>query len=154
MGPNLEVPWLALGGGRVPLCLVLRSIQVRDSRNLLLSHLQTCSAKSFSKFPGFHSQLASGKYEFMDAPSTFQACSVNPRLRGYHRSLYFPKPVMGSKLSVLRHSLTSLWDNLKEIYLGELRPATFLHLLMQIWPQYIMDNDNCCPEFSTLILVS
>lgn len=134
-----EVPWLGLRGGGAPLCIVLRLIQVRDSRNPAPppSHLQTCSIKSSRNFPRSQGLLASGKYEIGDAPPTLQAYLVNPKFREHPRSsdvgpsLYLdPILSMGSKLSALRHSLTYLWDNLKELQSGELRPATFLHLSM------------------------
>lgn len=119
-------------------CLETHSGQrLQESRPPPPSHLQTCSIKSSRNFPRSQGLLASGKYEIGDAPPTLQAYLVNPKFREHPRSLdvgpsLYLDPIlsMGSKLSALRHSLTYLWDNLKELQSGELRPATFLHLSM------------------------
>lgn len=148
MEPNLKVPWLGLGGEGASLCLVLRLAQVRDSRK------SPCVSPSDvlnqeSHFPGSHGLLASGKDDFRDPTPIFQACSVNPKLKGYPQEvliwalcLYLDSiPAMGSKLSMLRHSLNCLRDNLKELQLGELRLATLLHLSMQILLPKIQNFD-------------
>lgn len=85
--------------------------------------------------------------------SRYQACWQSiPNLKGRFGkpSCLAPEPTMGSKLSIPKDiSLVWLQANLKELRLGDLRLATVIWLSVQIWPQYILDNGHCWPEFGT-----